>query len=146
MHRTPDTTALVVAERGSDWTPWVDVMRRGSPDVLVVLQQPGESVEALAHRVRVRVGAVVEGGGRLATAVIAGGGRTDDDAISARSHALRAIVAPMVTAAGGRIYLSARATDRFAMMGLAGAVAPMVEGTGVRVMPVGAEPTLPAVA
>jgi len=146
MPIVPEPTSLIVAERGSDWTPWVDVLRAQTPDCAVIVQQPGESVDALAVRVRSHVAALVDRGGEIRNAVLVGGGRTDADAISARSQAIRAIVAPMVSAAGGRLYLSSRAADRLAMMGLASVVAPMLEGTGVRVVPVGDRPSLAAVA
>jgi len=146
MPIVPEPTSLIVAERGSDWTRWVDVLRAETPGCDVIVQQPGESVGALSQRVRAHVASLVDGGGTLRNAVIVGGGRTDADAISARSQAVRAIVAPMVKAAGGRLFLSAGSPDRLAMMGLAGVVAPMLVGTGVTVLPVGDPPPMAAVA
>ncbi len=133
---TTPRTALVVAERGSDWTPWVEQFRRETPDVVVLMQEPDEKVAAFATRVGARVGELRLCGGRLENAVIVSGGRTDHDIVSARSASIRAIVSPMVEAAGGKLYLSSGGSDRFTMLGIATSVAPMVRGTGVRLLPV----------
>lgn len=141
MNPTSSNIAMVIAERGSDWTRWVDRLRNDETDVCMIMQQDGETVSQLASRVRHRVEELAEGE-TLSRAVIVGGGRTDADAVSARSLTIRALVAPMVQAGGGEVVLASSYKDRFSMMGLASTVASMLHGTGVQVAPA----PLPAVA
>ena len=96
MNPTLYTLAMVIAERGSDWEAWVDQLRQDADDVCLIIQQPGESVSELASRVRYRVDAL-QPYETLAKAVVVSGGRVDQDAVAARSLAIRAIVAPWCT-------------------------------------------------
>ncbi len=132
-----DPVSLVVAERGEGWEPnwtyWVERFSTGTPDVIVVLQEPGESVETLSQRVRARVVDLEESGRTLARAVIVGSGNPDHTALSARSLAIKAIVAPMVEQGHGTLLLDGEGADRFRMMALASTVAQMVRNTGVTV-------------
>ena len=130
---TSRTLAMIVAEHGSAWERWADQLRADGAEVCMFMQQPGESVKALAARVRSRVSELAPGD-TIDQAVVVGGGRTDHAAISARALAIRAIVAPMVEAGRGKIVLAASPRDRFAMMGLASTVAPLVRGTGVDIV------------
>ena len=134
MNPTLYTLAMVIAERGSDWESWVDQLRREADDVCLIVQQPGETVSELATRVRQRVEAV-QPYETLGKAVLVSGGRVDQDAVAARSLAIRAIVAPMVRAGQGNVVLASNAKDRFSMMGLASTVASMIRGTGVDIQP-----------
>lgn len=134
MNPTLYTLAMVIAERGSDWESWVDQLRREADDVCLIVQQPGETVAELAARVRQRVDAL-QPYEALGKAVVVSGGRVDQDAVAARSLAIRAIVAPMVRAGHGNVVLASNAKDRFSMMGLASTVASMIRGTGVDIQP-----------
>ncbi|MCB9627398.1 MAG: hypothetical protein H6725_08515 [Sandaracinaceae bacterium] len=134
MNPTLYTLAMVIAERGSDWESWVDQLRREADDVCLIVQQPGETVSELAARVRQRVDAL-QPYEALGKAVVVSGGRVDQDAVAARSLAIRAIVAPMVRAGHGNVVLASNAKDRFSMMGLASTVASMIRGTGVDIQP-----------
>ncbi|MEM1415004.1 MAG: hypothetical protein AAGH15_08900 [Myxococcota bacterium] len=140
----PEPTSFVIAERGGDWATWVERFQRSTPDVAVVVQEPGESVGDLAMRVRARVAALEEDGGAVDQAVLVGGGRTDSEAISARSLVLRALTAPMVAAGAGIITLDGQGRDRYAMMALASTVSPMVMGTGVSIAPAANDVVAPA--
>jgi hypothetical protein len=136
MNSTDYKIAMVIAERGSAWESWVETLRLryGADDVCLIVQQPGESVADMATRVRKRVQAL-QPYETLTHAVVVSGGRTDNDAVSARSLAIRAIVAPMVKAGGGDVILASNTKDRFSMMGLASTVASMIRGTGVSIQP-----------
>ncbi len=136
---TPITYAsMVVAERGSDWAGWVERFREECPSVVLVVQQPGESLAELSVRVRDRAEEIEAGDPQVSTAVIVGGGRTDADALAARSLSIRAIASLMARSGGGRLLLDAKAEDRYSMMALASTVSDMVGGTGVRISPVNA--------
>lgn len=126
--------AMVIAERGSDWENWVDQFRHDADDVCLIIQQPGETVSELATRVRKRVDAI-QPYETLSQAVVVSGGRVDQEAVSARSLAIRAVVAPMVRAGHGNVVLASNAQDRISMMGLASTVASMIRGTGVEIQP-----------
>ncbi|HJK91598.1 MAG TPA: hypothetical protein RMH85_14070 [Polyangiaceae bacterium LLY-WYZ-15_(1-7)] len=133
--KTP--VSLVVAERGSDWEAWVERFSTGTPDVRVVVQDPEEPVERLAQRVRAQVLELEESGEELARAVIVGAGKTNDSTLSARSLAIRSIVAPMVEQGHGTLLLDGQGAGRFGMMALASTVGGMVRGTGVTVTATG---------
>lgn len=129
--------SLVVAERDgeweSDWGRWVERFSTGTPDVVVVLQHPGESDDELAQRVRSKVEELDGLGRQIARAVIVGSGRPASETLSARSSAIKAIVAPMVQQGHGTLVLDGEGSDRFQMMALAETVAQMVRNTGVTV-------------
>lgn len=126
--------AMVIAERGSDWENWVDQFRHDADDVCLIIQQPGETVSELATRVRKRVDAI-QPYEALTQAVVVSGGRVDQEAVAARSLAIRAVVSPMVRAGQGSVVLASNAKDRISMMGLASTVASMIRGTGVEIVP-----------
>ena len=126
--------AMVIAERGSDWGNCVDQFRHDADDVCLIIQQPGETVSELATRVRKRVDAI-QPYETLAQGVVGSGGRVDQEAVSARSLAIRAVVSPMVRAGHGNVVLASNPQDRISMMGLAPTVASMIRGTGVEIQP-----------
>jgi len=130
-----NTTSLVVAEQGGNWASWVERFQKDTPDVVVVLQDPDEAVDAFAMRVRARVASLQSAGDIVDRAVIVGGGRRDSGAMSARSLVIRAIAAAMVPQGRGNLVLDGQGTDRFAMTALATTVASQVRGTGVSVRP-----------
>jgi len=125
--------SMIVAENGGAWTPWVDRFREITPDVVLVLQQVGESLSELAMRVRGRVTELEREGLSLEQAVLVGGGRTDREALAARSLAIRAMATGMASQGGGRVTLEDAGTDRFSMAAIAATVSDLVAGTGVTV-------------
>lgn len=141
--------SMIVAENGGAWAPWVEQFRSAAGDVVLVLQQVGESLPELAMRVRARVSELERDGFSLEQAVLVGGGRTDPDALSARSLAIRAMASGMATRGGGHVMLDDAGTDRFSMAALAVTVSDLVAGTGVSVEHASARPAaspLPRVA
>jgi hypothetical protein len=136
LFHTPTPVSLVVAERGSPWETWVERFTTGTPDVIVVLQEPGEAVDRWAMRVRSQVAGLAAQNARLARAVIVAGGR-DAHSLSARSLAVKALVAPMVAQGEGTLLLDGNHADRFGMMALAQTVEMQVAGTGVSVRATG---------
>jgi hypothetical protein len=144
MTNQSTNVSMVIAERGSEWSSWAEQLRKVCPEVVVMQQLKGETVATFAHRVRARVADLERAGRTLHEAAIVGGGRTDSDAMAARSLAIRALVSPMVRAGGGRVFLGNAGRDRYAMLGLASAAAEMLRGTGVAVAPAGAAPALAA--
>lgn len=124
---------LIAAERGGHWAPWVERFRRRTPDVVVVLQQIGEKLSQFALRVRGRVTELEREGVCVEQAVLVGGGRTDSDALAARSLAIRAMAAGMARHGGGNVVLEDAGADRHSMAALAATVAPLVYGTGVSI-------------
>jgi hypothetical protein len=144
MTNQNSNVSMVVAERGSDWSSWAERFRKSCPEVVVMQQMRGETAADFVYRVRHRVTELDRAGHNLHEAAIVGGGRTDSDAMAARSLAIRALVAPMVRAGGGRVFLGSSHQDRFSMLALASTVAEMLRGTGVAVAPAGGAPTLAA--
>ena len=132
---TPPThsVSMIVAEQGGQWAPWVDRFREITPDVVVVLQQVGESLSELSMRVRRQVAELERDGLSLEQAVLVGGGRTDREALASRSLAIRAMATGMARQGGGRVTLDDAGADRFSMAAIAATVADLVMGTGVTV-------------
>ena len=132
LFRTPTPVSLVVAERGSPWESWVERFATGTPDVMVVVQEPGEAVDRWAMRVRSLVAGLEAQNAKLARAVVVAG-PADSRSLSARSLAIKALVAPMVAQGEGTVLLDGNTADRFGMMALAQTVAMQVAGSGVTV-------------
>jgi len=128
-------TAVLVAERGGEWSEWVEPLRDEVDDIAIVLQRSGETPSELATRVRERVGEL-QLEGELVAAALVGGDRWDPDTLSARSLMIRAIVSQMVPSSRGRLFLDGGervGRGRHAMQALAAVVEDQVGG-GVSVM------------
>lgn len=145
MQARRDAVTIVVGERGSDWSAWAERLREQGAHVEVLVQHREESPSGLAMRVRNNIAQIENDGRRLERAVIAGGGRTDRDAVAARSLAIRAMAAEMVKHGSGEVLLDDIGEDRFSMRALAVTVSEMVRGTGVSISHV-VEPELANVA
>lgn len=128
--------AVLVAERDSEWSGWVEPLGGESDDVVVVVQRRGETPGELATRVRERVQELrLEG--EITAAALVGGASWDDKTLSARALMVRAIVNEMVSAGGGRVYLDGGASTgrgRHAMAALAAVVETQLAQTGVDVV------------
>jgi broad specificity phosphatase PhoE len=129
------TLSLIVAERGSAWASWAERYRSVGPDVVVVLQEKGETAPEFAARVRARIAEMELSGRCPERAVLVGGGRADRDAVTARSLAVRSIASAMARHGGGKLTLDSAHPDRFAMAAIAATVSDLIRGTGVRVAP-----------
>lgn len=134
MKTTGKHVSLIAAEKGAEWAPWVERFRTRAPDVAVVLQQVGEKLPEFAARIRARMGELEAEGVTVVQAVLASGGRTDPEALLARSVAIRAMAAAMARCGGGDVMLDDAGHDRYSMAALAATVTPLVSGTGVRVV------------
>jgi hypothetical protein len=126
-------TAIIVAEHGSAFGPFVSMARSGGRDVLVVEQSSVESASELARRVRETLEELEQSGAALRGAILVGGGRTDESVLSARSSMVRTLIGPMVHADEGEMVLVSSGRDRFSMQGLAAVTAEMLRGANVRV-------------
>jgi hypothetical protein len=139
MSEQATKVSMIVAERGTDWTPWAEWLRLRTPDVLVVVQRQNETLGDLAIRVRARIDEAAAQCVSVESAVMVGGGEgRHDDVLASRSLAIRAIAASMVQAGGGRIWLDGGLSPRgrFAMASLAEIVNEQLRLTGVSVLPV----------
>jgi hypothetical protein len=138
MSEQTTKVSMIVAERGTDWTPWAEWLRARMPDVVVVVQRQAESVGELAMRVRARIDDADAQGQVIESAVMVGGTEGNDDVLASRSLALRAMASSMVRAGGGKIWLDGGATSRgrWAMASLAEIVNEQLRLTGVTVLPV----------
>jgi hypothetical protein len=138
MSEQTTKVSMIVAERGTDWTPWAEWLRTRMPDVVVVVQRQGESVGELAMRVRARIDDADAQGQVIESAVMVGGTDGSDDVLASRSLALRAMASSMVRAGGGKIWLDGGPSSRgrWAMASLAEIVNEQLRLTGVTVLPV----------
>jgi hypothetical protein len=138
MSEQAQQVSMIVAERGTDWTPWAEWLRARMPNVIVVVQRQGENVGELAMRVRARVDEADAQGQVIDSAVMVGGPGGNDDVLASRSLALRAMAASMVRSGGGKVWLDGGTTSRgrWAMASLAEIVNEQLRLTGVIVLPV----------
>lgn len=125
--------SLVVAERGARWLAWSERFGAATPEVVVVIQEEGESAESLAGRVRDRMVELADNKLEVSRAVIIGSGQ-GTASLSGRNSAIKAIVAPMVELGRGTLILDGPGRDRFTMAALADTVGTMVRGSGVKVV------------
>lgn len=136
MMQTTQSIEVVVAELGADWSSYARHVGVNDAELVVIEQAERETATELARRVRTCVDSLETEGKVVDSAVLVGGGRTDNDVLAARSLALRAIVSPMVRNGRGQVLLHANGRDRHSMKGLATMVAEMIRGSGVDVVPV----------
>ncbi len=122
-----ETTAVLIAERDSQWRGWAARLGAGGP-VRVLAQGEAETTMAFALRVR----AELETAGAVDTAVLAGGTTHDAEALAARALLVQSIAAHMPVEAG-HILLDGGISDRgrFAMEALASVVADQLHGIHV---------------
>lgn len=125
------TTAVLIAERDSDWLAWA-VRLRSAGIVRVVAQREDETSSRFATRVRAELADV----GDVDTAVLAGAGQHDGEALASRALMVQALASHMNLTADGRILLDGGDTDRgrFAMEALAAVVGDQLQATGVQIV------------
>lgn len=137
-------TAILVAEHGSAFGPFVRWARAGGREVVVVEQGLAESPADLARRVRDTVEELETSGARVEAGFLLGGGRTDESVLSSRSSMVRTLIAPMVHVNDGDLVLVSSGRDRFSMQGLAAITGELLRGANVRVRSVTAEDAVKA--
>jgi hypothetical protein len=137
-------TAIIVAELGSAFAPWVHTARAGGRDVVVVEQSAVESPAELPRRVRETLEELEASGAVLEAGVLVGGGRADEGVLSSRSSVVRTLIGPMVQTDVGDLILVGTGRDRYAMQGLASVTAELLRGANVRVRSAFAESTVKA--
>jgi hypothetical protein len=134
-------TAVLIAERDSDWSGWVEPLGNEADDVVVIVQRRGESPGELAMRVRERV-LELRLESEISAAALVGGASWDDATLSARALMVRAIVTQMVSSGTGCVYLDGGGQPgrgRHAMAALAAVVEDQLAQTGVAVVTGSAE-------
>lgn len=120
-------TAVLIAERDSEWQGWVDQLRATSACVRVVAQRSGESASAFASRVR----AEMQRADLVDDAVLTGGLACDPEVLAARALIVRALTSRIP--ARGRLHLDGTDRTRLAMEALAQIVSDQLQASGVEV-------------
>lgn len=123
------TTAVLIAERDSEWQDWADQLQATASFVRVVAQRPAESASAFASRVRTEM---QREGGTVDEAVLAGGLACDPEVLAARALVVRALTSRMT--GHGRLYLDGTDRTRLAMDALAQIVSDQLAASGVEVV------------
>lgn len=129
--------AVIVAQRGTSPEAAVDARKAESPTVLLLSQEPGESLGGLGQRVRARVRALVSDGWRIRSATFVAREDFGIADVPATSELLRALVSSMVAVGYGRVYLQSQGKgtrSHFALQALAFAISDQVRGTGVEII------------
>jgi hypothetical protein len=106
--------SIVIAEVGSDWTPWAAGLRRGAGKSCVLLQDEGETPRCFAARVRARLLAL-DLATELGDAVLAGGPGAPREVLEARASIVRFLRARRPERL---VVLDARGSSRRAMEAL----------------------------
>lgn len=140
--------SLVIAERGSDWAPWVDKLWSSSPHVVALVQKPGEGLADFGLRVRERLELHKDRAELIERAVLIGSSDTGPETIASRSVLVRALAGTMVRAGGGTIWLDGgnSTRSRVAMTALATTTNDQLRRSGVFVRTVDQEVTIRKVA
>ena len=134
---TVGQVAVIVAQRGVSPEAAVEARHAEAPTVVLLHQEPGESLGGLGQRVRARVRALVSDGWRIRSATFVarkGFGIAD---VPATSELLRSLITSMVGAGAGRVYLQSQGEgtrSHFALQALAFAISDQVRGTGVEIV------------
>ncbi len=129
--------AVIVAQRGTNPEPTVDARQAEAPTVVLLHQEPGESLGGLGQRVRAHVRALVSDGWRIRSATFVARKDFGIADIPATSELLRSLITSMVGAGAGRVYLQSQGQgtrSHFALQALAFAISDQVRGTGVEIV------------
>jgi len=129
--------AVIVAQRGTSPEAAVEARKGEAPTVVLLSQEPGESLGGLGQRVRARVRALVSDGWRIQSATFVARADFGIRDVPATSELLRALVTSMVAAGSGRVHLQSQGQGtraHFALQALAFAISDQVRGTGVEIV------------
>ena len=129
--------AVIVAQDGANTGTPVEALLAMGPTVVMLTQEPGETLSRLSQRVRARVQMMLNDGFRVHSATfIAKNGFTLGDVLPT-AEMLRSLVTPMVAAGHGRVFLQSDARvarSGYALAALADAIQDQVRGTGVEII------------
>lgn len=103
-----NNATLVVIEYGASWPRWLDPSRSG--DIAVVAQHYEGPPESLVTQVESRVGRLVSMGWQIDDVVLVSNGRTDIEALSARSVLTRHLLYHLRRTGGVRLLLTVAET------------------------------------
>jgi hypothetical protein len=129
--------AVIVAQEGAHTGNTVEALMAMGSTVVLLSQEPGESLSQLSQRVRARVAKLVTEGFRVQSATfVAKNGFSLNDVLPT-AEMLRTLLSPMVAVGQGRVYLHSDSRDArsgYALAALADAIADQVRGTGVEII------------
>ncbi len=134
---TVGQVAVIVAQHGTEPGGPIQARQAESSTVVMLSQEPGESLGGLGQRVRARVRSLITEGFRIRSATFVARSGFDLSDVPATSDLLRALVASMVSEGSGRVYLQAQSRDtraHYALSALAFAIMDQVRGTGVEII------------
>ena len=134
-----NSTAVVVAERGTEWLAWARRLRDHDGSTIVLAQPQNEDDASFAKRVSDRIERLEQQGIAVEQAAFVGGDRADESARAQRSAVLRRLAA--LLSGGGlaaRLYVDAaarggRATQRL-MRALGWAIGDLAKGSSLKVL------------
>jgi hypothetical protein len=138
---TGGQVAVIVAQDGTEACMPLEALRSGSSTVVLLSQEPGESLSQLGQRVKARVAILVRDGFRVQSATFVAKHGFDLTDVLPTAEMLRLLVATMVSVGQGRVYLHAHSRENsrdmrahYALAALADAIADQVRGTGVEII------------
>jgi hypothetical protein len=145
---TGGQVAVIVAQDGTEAAQPLESLIHGASTVVLLSQEPGESLSQLSQRVRARVALLLKDGFKVQSATFVarnGFGLTD---VPATAEMLRILVSTMVAQYGsraegrastghGKVFLHAHSRDtraHYALAALTDAISDQVRGTGVDII------------
>lgn len=137
---TVGQVAVIVAQGGMEAAAPLEALAATADvasNVIVLSQEPGETISQLGQRVRARVALLLKEGFRVQSATFVAKSGFNLADVLPTAEMLRILVATMVAVGHGRVYLHAHPRDtraHYALASLAAAISDQVRGTGVEII------------
>ena len=139
--------AVIVAQDGNDAAAPLESLIHGASTVVMLSQEPEESLSQLSQRVRARVALLLKDGFKVQSATFVARNGFDLGDVPATAGMLRILVSTMVATASsrderastgaGKVFLHAHSRDtraHYALAALAATISEQVRGTGVEIV------------
>jgi hypothetical protein len=137
---TVGQVAVIVAQDGIEASAPLEALVANAPSphsVVLLSQEPGESLSQLSQRVRARVAVLLKEGFRVQSATFVAKNGFGLGDVLPTADMLRILVSTMVSMGHGRVFLQAHSRDtraHYALAALADAITDQVRGTGVEII------------
>jgi hypothetical protein len=129
--------AVIVAQDGNEAAAPLESLIHGASTVVMLSQEPDESLSQLSQRVRARVALLLKDGFKVQSATFVARNGFDLGDVPATAGMLRILVSTMVSLGQGKVYLHAHSRDtraHYALAALTDAISDQVRGTGVEII------------
>jgi hypothetical protein len=129
--------AVIVAQDGNEAAAPLESLIHGASTVVMLSQEPDESLSQLSQRVRARLALLLKDGFRVQSATFVARSGFGLGDVPATHEMLRILVSTMVAIGAGKVFLHAHSRDtraHYALAALATTISDQVRGTGVEII------------